>query len=181
MATTWNAHNMQVVSNGMNLFVAEKKAEIVTKLRAVAKTMVDWIEGQFTPIPPYEPGGNNDFPVWRGHLNDATGIGLYVDGRTEYFMPTSMGIKYQTSEKMPGVKIYGTPFLNQAITDTASRFPEGIWMVLFSAVPYAEDVNTFGSPLGRGVGFFDKSVHEMTSLLLSSLTPGTPPIFSFNI
>lgn len=178
---TWGAHNIKVVANGINLFVAEKKAEVIAKLRAVASMMLAWIEGQFVPMPPYEPGGNSEFPVWRGHLNDATGVGLYVDGRTDYFMPVTREIKHQTSGKMPGVKIYGTQFLRQAITDTASRLPSGIWIVLFSAVPYAEDVNQWGSPIGRGMGFFDKSVSEMTNLLLSNLTPGTPPVFGFNI
>lgn len=173
-------HNREVLIKGISQFVKETKAEIVMKLKEVARRMVDFVEGNFTPIPPYRPGGNDDFPVWEGQMRDSTGVGLYVDGRTEYYMPTPKRDGPQHSNNYAG-EIWGHEMLQQAITDMASKLPTGIWIVLFSAVPYAYKVNTIGSPRFRGIDYFEKTVDEMTSLILSSITPGTPSMFGFNV
>ena len=166
----WDSHNRAVAKASVEEYLKKVKANIVAKLREVAKMMVDWIDGKFEPIPPYTPGGNDNFPVWFGDMHDATGVGLYVDGRTEYFMPWVSRIAPQSSTNYNG-EIWGHEMLQQAITNTASKFPKGIWIILFSAVPYAEKVNVFGSPLGRGIRFFDKSTQELTALILSQMQP----------
>lgn len=166
----WSAHNRAVISNDIEQYLKKVKDYIITKMREVATTMVNWIDGKFAPVPPYAPGGNSEFPVWWGHLADSTGVGLYIDGRTEYFVPTAIGIKYQKSTNYAS-QIFGAPMLQQAITNTAAKFPKGIWIILFSAVPYAEKINIFGSPIGRGIGFFDKSIQELTALILSRIQP----------
>lgn len=166
----WTSHNQAVANKSIEQYLKKVKADIVVRLREVAKMMVDWIDGKFEPIPPYTPGGNNDFPVWFGDLHDATGVGLYMDGRIEYFMPPKKRILPQRSENYTG-EIWGHEMLQQAITNTSSKFPKGIWIVLFSAVPYAETINVWGSPLNRGIGFFDKSISELTLLILTQMKP----------
>lgn len=162
------ATNQQIVYEGIKSFLSERRRELFIKLREVATLLVRFIDGSFTPAPPFEPGGNDSFPVWRGHLADSTGVGLYVDGRTEYYLPTKIGIKFQTSRGFAG-PIYGSQLLYRAITEGAAKFPKGVWIVLFSSVPYARRINTQGSKIGRGIGFFDKTKEQLLMTILSSI------------
>lgn len=163
----WSAHNQAVVNKSVKDFIAQQKRLLVAKLRKVAKEMLDNVDIGFVR-PPFKPGGSDQFPVWTGQMADSIGLGLYIDGVTEYLMAPKNSIEFQTSGNYQG-KIYGHELLQQMITITAAKYPQGIWMVLFTAVPYAQSVDSFGSPADRGVGFFTKLTeiysYELTQML----------------
>lgn len=137
----------------------ELKPQLVAVLKEVAKWMVGAIEGDFEL-----PIGNNQFPVWSANLRDSTGVGVYVDGVVESFVPT----KKATKDNDGAV---GSELLASALGEATGEFAGGIWIVLFSTVPYAYKVNTEGSPRGRGVGFFESLADTLKLSVFNNLEP----------
>lgn len=163
----YTAKNIRIVKVGMkNHLVRVGKPKLIDILRQVAQRMVDIIDGVFVPMPPYEPGGNENFPVWRGHMHDSTGVAIYDDGVTVAYLPTKKAIKTQTYDRR---KVVGSEELRKAINEGATKFSKGLWIVLFSAVPYALEVNEFGSPMGRGQEYFDTLSEDFFKDILMGL------------
>ena len=147
------------------------KPKLEAMLRKLAQDTVSYIDGAFSPIPPHAPGGNELFPVWEGQLRDATGCAVYIDGRVSSFIPTSKA-RYKQSDKVSGiVDIVGSVFLKNAIELASTRFIKGLWIVLFSAVPYAFRINTEGSPKGRGEGYFETIKNVTVQRVIEGLKP----------
>lgn len=153
----WSAHNQSIIKSKLQTFLNEKRKVLVSMLRAEGESVSMSSDRNFSPCPPYQSkeAGTDNYPVWNAQMRDSTGAGLYIDGRTEYFMPPPKGAGHQSSDNYPH-PIFGHEMLEEAITQRASQLPIGIHLVLFSAVPYAEKVNKEGSPWGRGSGYFDR-------------------------
>lgn len=162
----YTAHNCKVFRVGVEQH-AERviKAKLVAMLKGVAQTLVAAIDGGFAM-----PGGTDKFPVDTANLHDATGVGVYVDGAIQHFIPTAVASRAQTFEGTGG--IFGSPLLKAAISNGTARFSKGIWIVLFSTVPYAYRINAFGSRIRRGQGFFE----ELKQTLLNDVISGLKPI-----
>lgn len=165
----YTSHNSKAFKDGLNDY-AERviKVKLGDALRDVAQKMVDAIDGAFTP----DGEGNDQYPVWTGQLHDATGVGVYVDGSLNRFLPTKKGTEPQTDEESGIMNIVGSELLESALNDASSKFSQGVWIVVFSAVPYAYRINTEGSPRGRGQGFFER----VKSLLIDDVFAGLKPI-----
>lgn len=163
----YTAHNSKVFKVGLNDY-AERviKAKIVAMLKSVAQTLVDIIDGSFVM-----PDGNEQFPVFTANLHDATGVGVYSDGAVQYFIPTKRATDAQHDSSYNF--FYGSDLLRQAISNGATQFAKGIWIVLFSTVPYAYEINEYGSSKGRGAGFFESLKNTLLKDVLSNLKPTT--------
>lgn len=163
--SSYTAHNSKVFKVGLNDY-AERviKSKLVAMLKSVAQTLVDIIDGSFVM-----PTGSEQFPVYTANLHDATGVGVYSDGAVQYFVPTKRATDAQqdTSHNF----FYGSDLLRQAISIGATQFSKGIWIVLFSTVPYAYSINEYGSSKGRGAGFFDNLKNTLLKDVLSNLKP----------
>lgn len=168
--SNYTAHNSKAFKDGLNDY-AERviKVKLEAVLREVAQKMVNAIDGAFVPFVQYG-GGTNQFPVWEGQLHDATGVGVYIDGRVSSYVPTAKGFDPQVYGADDN--IIGSERLQQALKSAATQFSKGIWIVVFSAVPYAYKVNEYGSPRHRGKGFFDR----VKSLLIDDVFAGLKPI-----
>lgn len=142
------------------------KAKLLAMLKSVAQTLVGVIDGNFVM-----PLGSTQFPIDTDNLHDATGVGVYADGVIQYFMPTARAIVAQSYAGETG--IFGSPLLQSAISNGATKFSNGIWIVLFSSVPYAYKINTYGSKIGRGVGFFEELEQHLLNDVISGLKPIT--------
>lgn len=164
----YSAHNRNVFSNGLTRFVEQQiKPKLLAMCKDVAQTIVDVIDSNFTL-----PKGSDEFPVWSSNLHDATGVGVYCDGVLSSFIPTTRATHAQTGG---GTKrIFGSTLLQSAITNASTQFSNGIWIVLFSPVPYAYKINTQGSSIGRDVGFFE----ALQETLLCDVLAGLQPIVS---
>lgn len=147
----------------------EVKPKLIASLNEVAEWMVKTIEGNFEPFF-HLGGGNDDYPVWYGHLRDATGVGVYVDGHLTSYKPTKRALD-SPQHHGSDTNIVGSERLEQALQEASGEFAGGIWIVLFSAVPYAYNVNTEGSPRGRGVDFFDSLADTLKISVFSNLEP----------
>lgn len=163
----YTAHNSKVFKVGLNDY-AERvvKAKLVAMLNGVAQTLVGMIDGSFVM-----PDGTTQFPVDTANLHDATGVGVYADGAIQHFIPTAMATKAQSDGGVRG--ILGSPLLQAAISNGATQFSKGIWIVLFSTVPYAYKINTQGSKIGRGAGFFEALKQTLLNDVISGLQPIT--------
>lgn len=168
MAGGYSAHNAQVFKVGLkNYTEAQAKPMIVAMLTQVAQILVGVIDGSFAM-----PGGTTQFPIDTNNLHDATGVGVYSDGRVQYFIPTKRAVKHQRSGKgSPSRGIDGNALLQSAIAAGATQFSKGIWIVLFSTVPYAYYINTTGSKIGRGVGFFETLKQKLLDDVIANLKP----------
>lgn len=165
--SNYTAHNSKVFKDGLNGYAERKiKAKLVAMLKSVAQTLVNIIDGNFTM-----PSGSEQFPVYTANLHDATGVGVYADGAIQHFIPTARATKAQSEGVVND--IFGTSLLQAAISNGATQFSKGIWIVLFSTVPYAYNVNEYGSPWGRGVGFFENLKQSLLNDVLSNLKPTT--------
>lgn len=158
----YQAQNLSRLINGIEVYVKNViQPKLVDVLTQKATELIALIDTH-TLIPEY-----------LGHLHDATGVGIYVDGTMAKFIPTKIAIKMGKCG-FDGVNHYqidGNSFLNRAIDEASSRFARGIWFVIFSAVPYAYHINKSGSPKGRGQDFFNSIVNTTVSEIIAGLRP----------
>lgn len=178
----YQKQNLDVLLKGMKMHIKGViEPQLVSVLSQKAQQVVDYINGNFN-------AESKDFPVDTANLHDATGVGVYVDGRIHRFLPTKWADKPQRSG-FDGVNhkgIVGSEFLQQAISEASTRFAKGVWFVVFSAVPYAYHINASGSNkrssyeahggsattyINRGKGFFDKIVNLSVNEILAGLRP----------
>lgn len=162
------AHNSKVFKSGVERY-AERviKAKLEAMLRVVAQRIVAYIDGGFTP-----PSGTMQFPIDTGNLHDATGVGVYVDGRLSSYIPTAIAVTQQTDGGRIGID--GSINLRLALQAAVTRFAKGTWIVLFSTVPYAYKINSQGSSRGRGQGFFDALGETLFQNVITGLQPIAP-------
>lgn len=156
----WVAHNVAVLKDGITLFVNKKKTEIEAALKKVAFEFITKIETGEIPI-----------PVYTGNMSDATGLGLYVDGRMSAFLPFPIAIQKQSTGPSLGGRraVDGHQFLAASIREGQTVFTTGIWIVLYSAVPYATKIDAEGSKWGRGQDYFKNAKEVLTSMLTNVL------------
>lgn len=158
----YQAQNLNTVARGMKMFL---KSIVTPQLIDVLKEKADEIVAHID--------NGADIPEYLGHLHDATGVGVYADGAIMYFRPTKRATKLGKAgaEGTNHYDIDGYEFLREAIDEASSKFSNDIWFVIFSAVPYAYYINRYGSPLGRGQGYFTDLVNKSVSEILAGLRP----------
>ena len=147
------------------------KPELSAMLGGVADRIIAEIDGGFKPVAYGGEGGSDQYPIWYGQLHDSTGVGVYIDGVLRAYRPTNIGKYKQHTEDERD--IVGAEKLDEALAAAATTFPTGIWIVLFSAVPYAYEINEAGSPQNRGAGFFDTLADSLTAEVIAGLKPLT--------
>lgn len=76
----------------------------------------------------------DSIPYDTGNLMDSTGIGIYVNGVLHDFRYENQATRPQTYH---GKKVWGKETLQKAFSLGASMYRDGVWIVLFSTVPYA--------------------------------------------
>lgn len=140
-----NNNNIVVFKRGLNLFIEQKvKPQLTAILADVAQDVVDYID-QISSRTNAE-----GLPILTGALHDASGVGVYRDGVLSAYRPRQI---YNTREGS-GQMFSPEDMLDYALSWGAQRLPTGIWLVIFSSMPYAAQIDTEGSPIGRGQGFF---------------------------
>lgn len=158
----YTAHNAMVMKAEMKRYLAEEaKKRLVLALAAVAQRMAGIIDGSF-PM----PDGSQQFPVHSANLHDSTGVGVYCDGRLTSYMPTRLASGKQSYENR---KFWGSGELRRALSLGVTTYSRGVWIVLYSAVPYAYKVNYEGSPWGRGVNYFGVLKDDFLAEIMTGL------------
>lgn len=124
----WMPHNLEIIKKKSTVFLGGvKKRELIALLKDVAAATIDYIETQSV------------IPVYTGNLHDATGVGVYVNGALTHYIPTKIAREKQSSgfHYRNEYQIDGNLYLKSALSDAVTDFPDKIWIVIFSAVPYA--------------------------------------------
>lgn len=166
------ARNMAIFKKGIRAYARDISDELIDRLEEVARRMVEMIDGNFDPIDTRNrPSGNAQFPVWTANMHDATGVGVYSDGELAKYVPTKQARWKQSNGSPRRSGIDGAKELEDALNEGLMDFGSGIWIVLFSAVPYAYHINEEGSKIGRGQGFFDETSEGMLNEVLNGLAP----------
>lgn len=161
----YSAHNAEVVRVAIRQYRQEVERLLERALREVAAEMVAQINRGFS-------SNQDHYPVYTANLHDATGIGIYVNGAISAFMPTKWAQKEQTSGFGGYWKGWGIEELRRAIADSGD-FSRGIWIVLYSSVPYAAYIEAAGSDAmpPRGAGFFSSLKDMLRYEIFAKLRP----------
>ena len=137
----WMKANNKVVGNKINDFFDKVTEALLKEIYKVAEDVMEYIDSQKV------------IPIYTGNLKDATGIGVYNEGKLVKYVPSKIATRPQSSgfHHRNEYDIWGHQYLSDAL-EAASKeeYGKGIWIVLFSAVPYAfyiEDRDAFFSDI----------------------------------
>lgn len=134
----WRAHNSKVFKKHLVEYKDTIKVELKAILFDVASAIRDLIESR------------QGLPFFTGNLSDSTGIGVYIDGVLVEYVPSQAAAEPQ---KYFGEEIWGVDELQKALELNGKMFSQGLWIVAFSAVPYAASMNIYSD-------YFDSVVVE---------------------
>lgn len=158
-------NNNRVIKLAISDATRDITAELTVMCRNIASLMVAAIDNNFTM-----PNGTMQFPVDTANLHDATGVAVYTNGVCTAYIPTKRATKAQHSGFYGYQRVVGSDRVASAMKN-ARRYNKGVWIVLYSTVPYALPINNFGSRLMRGVGYFDKLGEDMLREIFIGLRP----------
>ena len=134
---------------------------LTAKLRKIAVDIVDEIDGNLWI-------NDETFPIYTSNLHDSTGIAVYDYSTITSFIPPQYAVEPQEHGDIQD--IWGSQYLKDFINESAGKSSTGIWIVLFSAVPYAGLVNAYGSPWERGEDFFGLLKEMFADIVYNKLT-----------
>ena len=137
----WMKSNQKLIERRIDEVGNNSLARLLNVLYKVAQDVMEYIDSQKV------------IPIYTGNLKDATGIGVYSNGALEKYVPSQIATVPQSSgfHHRNEYDIWGHQYLSDAL-EAASKeeYSKGIWIVLFSAVPYAfyiEDRDAFFSDI----------------------------------
>ena len=137
----WMRSNQKLIERRIDEVGNNSLARLLNVLYTVAQDVMEYIDSQKV------------IPIYTGNLKDATGIGVYRNGVLERYVPSQIATRPQSSgfHHRNEYDIWGHQYLSDAL-EAASKeeYGKGIWIVLFSAVPYAfyiEDRDAFFSDI----------------------------------
>ena len=137
----WMRSNQKLIERRIDEVSNNSLAGLLDVLDKVAQDVMEYIDSQKV------------IPIYTGNLKDATGIGVYHNGVLKSYVPSQIATRPQSSgfHHKNVYDIWGHQYLSDAL-EAASKedYSKGIWIVLFSAVPYAfyiEDRDAFFSDI----------------------------------
>ena len=113
----------------------------------------------------------DNIPVVTGNLADSTGIGIYMKGSLIKYIPNQIaevprvgifGVRAMTGEIGISEEVWGANQLDIALDWGDWYYNDGIWLVLFSTMPYAIDVDLRTS-------FFQDFESELRDYVISKI------------
>ena len=137
----WMKSNQKLIERRIDEVGNGALNRLLNVLYTAAQDVMDYIDSQKV------------IPIYTGNLKDATGIGVYHNGVLKSYVPSQIATRPQSSgfHHRNVYDIWGHQYLSDAL-EAASKeeYGKGIWIVLFSAVPYAfyiEDRDAFFSDI----------------------------------
>lgn len=104
-------------------------------------------------------------PIDTHNLKDSTGIGVYRNGVLKKLL---MPRRAQEARIIGGIAVWGEDMIDQYLEAGVSRYNNGNYIVLMSAMPYAEEVDTSENRYGYFTDIltykFEEIVDEITRL-----------------
>lgn len=142
------SNNTVIFTKGLTNFSIDIEKKIIEVLDYVAQDIILFIEG------------SPDIPVLTGNLRDSTGLGIYHHGILTRYEPLNTAV---IAQKYKGNQIWGFQELDKVYTYGATLYSKGIWLVLFSSVPYAISINE------KKNYFDDQIVKQLKSIIMQQI------------
>lgn len=139
MAKSWVGHNNKVFQK----LVGEHRTKLEIKLQKMCRELADEVRLFVEAF-----GEMDNMPYDTANLADGTGVGVYLNGQLMAYMPTQKATEPQ--EYNGNENIWGHEYLFDALFAAETDYPKGVWVVLFSTVPYAVRVDAEGTVKQRG-------------------------------
>lgn len=140
----WVKHNDDVFKKGLAEYRISLEKRLTNVFYALAESVKMYIED------------SGNLPFFTGNLADGTGVGVYQNGVLKAFAPMQ---KASMPQMYRNQFVWGTPLLQRALGEGTNRFSKGIWVVLYSSVPYAVKVDSQGTKNHAG-GYFSEGLVE---------------------
>ncbi len=135
-------NNTETFNKGINQYASQIELRVMRFLNSIAKTVLKAIEN------------NEEMPWYTGNLKDSTGVGVYNKGRLISYAPKRVADEAQYAGDN-GDSIWGYKKLEEAFAMGQTLFPTNLWIVVYTAVPYAFELNEASK---NHTGFFDDYV-----------------------
>lgn len=110
--------NLSIFNKGVREYAKTIELKIESVLARVAEDVVIYIEGAAA------------IPVQTGNLQDSTGIGIYRNGSLRKYVPVKIAQEQRDGK-------WGSDELLKALSMASTDFTTGVWICLFSTMPYA--------------------------------------------
>lgn len=169
---SWTKHNQQIFNKKLTDYAQNLETRIKKVCHDLAEMVLSYIE-------------DSSFrPQFTSNLADGTGIGVYFNGALKEYMPTP---RAEGPAAYNGEEVWGKDYLADALTYASMRqFSKGVWVVLFSTVPYAVRVDEKGTKYVSGEragqtktepGFFsERLVEDMRTQFKSAFAKEFPNV-----
>ena len=140
--------NLDVVKKKLTDYAIKAENRIMTILFEVADDLVYWVEG------------SREIPVATGNLQDSTGVGVYYNGYLRKFSPSQIATVSRDG-------LWGSQQLSKALNLASSNYNTGLWIVIFSTMPYAMKID-------NRVGYFSEGLrNDLLNSLKVKIKNGT--------
>lgn len=158
--TSWKQHNNKVFKNGMSKHKMTLEKDLSNVMQKAAREIRDWLMFGQTPF-------------YTGNMFDSTGLGVYINGTLTAYAPPPTAFEPQDYE---GEIVWGEAELNEALQQGYRTFSKGIWVVAFSAVPYAFEVDAYGTSISDAGYFSEDIVDELIAQFKTTFAREFPNI-----
>ena len=148
----WTQHNSQLFKKLIREEANRKKITLKLVLSSFANKVYNMIASTGPNT------GDGFLPYYSGNLRDGTGVGVYYDGTLIKLIPPQSAMFSQNSRGHR--RIWGTTFIQKALAGATSKYSKGLWVVVYSAAPYAVEINTYGSKYWESNWFDDRVVNN---------------------
>ena len=146
MAKDWTRHNEQLFERILQAGVKDIEVRIKMVLSSFAYKIYDMISSTT------KNEGDGFLPYYTGNLRDSTGVGLYYEGSLIKFIPPKSATRKQNG-------FWGSTFIERALQGT-SHYSSGLWVVVWSTVPYAVKIDEMGTKHWNAGWFSERLVEE---------------------
>lgn len=140
--------NSKALDNIIEKYFKSQTPKYVEGFEKTANQILAWVESNVGGALNYD----QDIPIQFGNLRDSTGLAIYADGQMYKFFPNPIA---QAPSEYKGDNVWGRIWLQYAYQQAASQYDDGnVYLVAFSAVPYAEAIEDI-------YGFFESGVVQV--------------------
>lgn len=102
--------------------------------------------------------GDGNMPYYSGNMRDSTALGVYFNGSLTAYIPPSSATRAQRYDEEAITDIWGKVWISDVLA-TTQDYQKGLWVVLYSAVPYAMKIEEKGSKYWEP-GWFSEGIVE---------------------
>lgn len=114
--------NISVFNKGVRDYAKRLELRVESVLSKVAEDVVIYIESGAA------------IPVQTGNLQDSTGVGIYRNGSLRKYIPVKIAQEQRDGK-------WGSDELLKALSMASTDFVSGVWICLFSTMPYAMKID----------------------------------------